>query len=120
MKIISETPPKYSRQLRHTIVEGGNGKFYAILTQQLYDRQPHPEFPNYEVAVNETDINGKFKVLVGIYLKRFCAKEDAVATYQKILDNFDELLNIPQKQEVQSKPSAPKPTVSTTESSTTH
>lgn len=99
MKKIKDCPPAYARQLRHTQVQGRDDKFYKILTQQLYDRQPPPEFANFETVVNEVDEQGRYFVLVMPHLKRFMTREEALKHHEDLLDNFDERLQLPVKTE---------------------
>lgn len=94
MKVIKEIPPKHSRQLKHTMVQGRDGKFYKILTQQLYERQPRGEFSNFETNVQEVEENGSYKVLFTPFLKRFATKEEAIAMHERILDDFDNILKL--------------------------
>lgn len=96
MKVIEELALKHDRQLRHTLVEGRDGKFYKIYTFQLYDTAPPAEFPNFEINVQEVQEDGAFDVLVQPFLKRFFKKELAVDMHQQLLDDFDEMLKLDQ------------------------
>ena len=94
MKVIEELPLGHKRQLRHTLVLGGDEKHYKIYTFQLYDTEPPAEFPNFEVNVQECDPDGTFKVLVQPFMKRFFKKGLAIDLHQQLLDNFDEMVKI--------------------------
>ena len=108
MKIVEELKPEFSRQLRHTWVLGRDGKNYKISTLQLYDMTPPPEFPNWEVNVEEVDGRGKRRVLIQPVLKRFFDKRLALDFHQKLLDEFDAFLKLPEPKE-EHKPAPAKP-----------
>lgn len=94
MKVVREIPSKYTRQLKHTLVQARNGKHYQILTHQLYDRTPPPEFHNFEVNVQEVNDQGKFRELIVPYYRRYYSKDEALAHHQFLLETFDETLAI--------------------------
>lgn len=96
MRVIEELALKHDRQLRHTMVLGRDEKHYKIYTFQLYDHEPPAEFPNFEVNVQECEPDGTFHVLVQPFLKRFFRKGLALDMHQQLLDNFDELLQLPE------------------------
>ena len=106
MKILHELTPEFDRQLKHTWVKGRDEKDYKILTLQLYDRQPPPEFPNWEVSVVEVDERGKIRTLVQPMLKRFFDRKIALDFHQNLLETFDAALKIPEppKKEEHKKP----------------
>ncbi|HZN62334.1 MAG TPA: hypothetical protein VFC90_08005 [Planctomycetota bacterium] len=105
MKILEELAPEFDRQLKHTWVKGRDEKGYKILTLQLYDKQPPPEFPNWEVSVVEVDERGKIRTLVQPLLKRYFDKQVALDFHQTLLETFDEFLKIPEpKKEEHKKP----------------
>lgn len=106
MEIREELKPEFDRQLRHTWVVGRDKKQYRILTLQLYDFTPPPEFPNWEVSVEETDERGKRRVLVQPVLKRYFDKRLALDFHQKLLETFDDFLKLPEPKE-EHKPAAP-------------
>lgn len=93
MKILEELDLK-TRQLRHTLVQGRNGKFFKVLTYQLYDATPPPEFHNFEVNVMECDARGRFRELNVPYYARFFSKEEALKHHEEVLANFDTLLQL--------------------------
>lgn len=99
MKILEELAPEWTRVLRHTYVQGRDGKRYKVITFQLYDRQPPPEFPNWEVNVEETDERGKRRVLIQPVLKRFFDRKLALDFHDKLLESFDEFLRLPEPKE---------------------
>jgi hypothetical protein len=96
MKIVEEIAPEFDRQLKHTWVKGRDEKGYKILTLQLYDKMPPPEFPNWEVSVVEVDERGKIRTLVQPMLKRFFDRKIALDFHQTLLETFDEALKIPE------------------------
>lgn len=107
MKILEELAPDFDRQLKHTWVKGRDEKGYKVLTLQLYDFQPPPEFPNWEVSVVEVDERGKIRTLVQPLLKRFFDRKVALDFHQTLLETFDEFLKIPEpKKEEHKKPAA--------------
>jgi hypothetical protein len=102
MKILRELEPvARARQLRHTFVEGIDGKHYKILTFRLYDFAVSPEFSTHEVNVEETLENGGRKVLVQPLIKRFFKEAEALAFHQELLESFDQALRLkaPEKAE---------------------
>ena len=105
MNIVEELKPEFGRQLRHTWVTGRDRKNYKILTLQLYDAPPPPEFPNWEVNVEETDERGKRRVLVQPVLKRFFDRKLALEFHQKLLETFDDFLKLVEPKE-EHKPAA--------------
>ena len=94
MKVVQELAPRYARQIRNTLIQARNGKYYKILSHQLYDREPAPEFHNFEVNVQEVDERGKFRELIVPYYRRYYSKEEALAHHQSLLETFDETLTI--------------------------
>jgi hypothetical protein len=96
MQILEELAPEFDRQLKHTWVKGRDEKGYKILTLQLYDRQPPPEFPNWEVSVVEVDERGKIRTLVQPMLKRFFDRGVALDFHKSLLETFDQALKIPE------------------------
>lgn len=104
-KILEEGKPEWERVLRHTFVQGRDGKHYKVITFQLYDMAPPPEFPNWEVNVEETNDRGKRTVLVQPLLKRFFDRQVALDFHQKLLDSFDDTLKLQEPKE--HKPAAP-------------
>jgi hypothetical protein len=94
MKVVEELRPKYDRQIRHTFIQARNGKYYKILTHQLYERTPPAEFHNFEVNVQEVDARGKYRELIVPYYRRYYSKDEALAHHQYLLENFDEALSI--------------------------
>ena len=102
MKILQELPlVERARQLRHTFVQGLDGKHYKILTFKLYDFYSPPEFATHETNVEETNERGGRTVLVQPLIKRFFREEEATAFHQEVLETFDALLNLkaPEKKE---------------------
>ncbi len=104
MKLIEELAPSWERVLRHTYVEGRDGNRYKIITFQLYGPQPPPEFPNWEVNVEQTDERGARRVLVQPVLKRFFDKKLALDFHGKLLENFDTFLHLPEPKKEEHKP----------------
>ncbi|MBI4564648.1 MAG: hypothetical protein HY716_08170 [Planctomycetes bacterium] len=107
MKVIEELKPAFDRQLRHTWVQGRDGKSYKILTLQLYDTPPPLEFPNWEVSVVEVNEHGAFRTLVQPLLKRFFEKNRALDFHDRLLDTFDEFLKLPEAKKEEHKKPAP-------------
>jgi len=102
MKILQELPlVERARQLRHTFVEGLDGKHYKVLTFALYDFKPPPEFATHETNVEETNERGGRQVLIQPLIKRFFREEEAMAFHQELLEKFDETLRLkaPEKKE---------------------
>ena len=94
-----------ARQLRHTFVQGKDHKHYKILTFQLYEKIPPPEFANWETNVEEVNEKGQRFALVQPLLRRFFSREEALAFHQKLLDGFDEMLKL-KEPEPKHKPAA--------------
>jgi hypothetical protein len=95
MKVLQELPlVERARQLRHTFVEGLDGKFYKILTFKLYDFQASPEFATHETNVEEVNERGGRTVLVQPLIKRFFREDEAIAFHQQLLEKFDETLRL--------------------------
>ncbi len=99
MKIIEELKPEFAGQLRHTWVQARDHNHYKVQTLQLYNFTPPPEFPNWEVSVEQVDERGKRRVLVLPVLKRFFDKRLAAEFHQRLLEEFDEFLKIPEPKE---------------------
>jgi len=102
MKILQELPlVERARQLRHTFVEGLDGKHYKILTFALYDFKAPPEFATHETNVEETNEHGGRQVLIQPLIKRFFREDEAMAFHQELLEKFDETLRLkaPEKKE---------------------
>lgn len=94
MKVIEELALKHGRQLRHTMVQGRDEKYYKVYTFQLYENAPPAEFANFEVNVQEVEADGTFKILFQPLLKRFFVKAAALEEHQKLLDGFDDALKL--------------------------
>lgn len=95
MRIIEELEPgKNTRKTRHTLVQGSDKRFYKVLTFQLYDMEPGPEFARFEVNVQCVNENGTFSALVVPHYKRFMTLKEAMDYHQKLLDSFEEVLGI--------------------------
>ena len=109
MKLVEEMKAEFDRQLRHTWVVGRDAQNYKILTLQLYDFTPPPEFPNWEVSVEQVDERGKRRVLVLPVLKRFFDKRLAIEFHQQLMESFDDFLKLiePKKEEHKPKAGAP-------------
>lgn len=99
MQIVEELKPEFALQLRHTWVVGRDKKHYKVQTIQLYDFTPPPEFPNWEVSVEEVDERGKRRVLVLPVLKRFFDRKLADDFHQHLIETFDEFLHLPEPKE---------------------
>jgi hypothetical protein len=109
MKLLEELAPEFDRQLKHTWVTGRDEKGYKVLTLQLYDRQPPPEFPNWEVSVVEVDERGKIRTLVQPLLKRFFDRKVALDFHQTLLETFDDFLKLPEPKKEEHKKPGDKP-----------
>jgi hypothetical protein len=102
MKILQELPlVARARQLRHTYVEGLDGKKYKVITFALYDFKAPPEFATHETNVEETNDHGGRTVLVQPLIKRFFREDEAIAFHQELLESFDQTLRLkaPEKKE---------------------
>ena len=102
MKILQELPlVERARQLRHTYVEGLDGKHYKILTFKLYDFKAPPEFATHETNVEEVNERGGRTVLVQPLIKRFFREDEAMAFHQELIEKFDQTLRLkaPEKKE---------------------
>lgn len=96
MKIINEIPPRHTRHLKHTFIQGRDGNYYKVLAFQLYDTTPLAEFANFEVNVQKVNSDGKFKELIVPYLKRFKKKDEALKHYEELINDFDSFLKLPE------------------------
>ncbi len=95
MKILQELEPvARARQLRHTFVQGADGKHYKVLTSRLYGFSVGPEFATHETSVELVNPQGGRRALVQPFLKRFFDEPEALAFHQEILDKFDETLRL--------------------------
>jgi hypothetical protein len=102
MKVLQELPlVERARQLRHTFVEGLDGKHYKILTFKLYEFAVSGEFATHETNVEEVNERGGRTVLVQPLIKRFFREDEALAFHQELLEKFDETLRLkaPEKKE---------------------
>lgn len=102
MNILQELPlVERARQLRHTFVQGLDGKHYKILTFKLYDFAAPPEFATHETNVEEVNERGGRTVLVQPLIKRFFREDEAMAFHQQLLETFDQTLRLkaPEKKE---------------------
>ena len=95
MKILQELPlVARARQLRHTYVEGVDGKHYKVLTFKLYEFKVSSEFATHETNVEEVNERGGRTVLVQPLIKRFFREDEAVSFHQELLEKFDETLRL--------------------------
>ena len=94
MKILKEEPLRNQRQFKHDFVQGRDGKFYKILTFQLYDAAPPPEFQNFEVNIQEVSAGGTFKELIVPHMKRFFTKQEALTHHEMLLVKMDDVLEL--------------------------
>jgi len=95
MKVLQELPlVERARQLRHTFVEGLDGKHYKVLTFKLYDFSVSPEFATHETNVEEVNERGGRTVLMQPLIKRFFREDEAMAFHQELLEKFDETLRL--------------------------
>jgi hypothetical protein len=102
MKVLQELPlVERARQLRHTYVEGLDGKHYKILTFKLYEFPVSSEFATHETNVEEVNERGGRQVLVQPLIKRFFREDEALAFHQQLMEKFDETLRLkaPEKKE---------------------
>ncbi len=109
MKVLQELPlvPR-ARQLRHTFVEGADGKRYKVLTFALYDFKVSPEFSTHETNVEEVNENGGRTVLVQPLIKRFFDEAEALAFHQDLVENFDKALRLKAPEKKEHAPAAAK------------
>lgn len=96
MRMIEDNETAAGRQLRRTLVEGRNLATYSVVTRQLYDRCPPPEFPNYETVVQHLPSSGGWTELVVPLQKRFHKQEDSLAFHDALLKDFDAMLKVPE------------------------
>lgn len=94
MQLVREETPLWNRQLRATLVQGVDTKYYLVTTIKYYSFDVVDGRANYEVSVTEVDAKGNFKVLVQPHRKTFIEKEPSVKHHQYVLDNFDSLLKL--------------------------
>lgn len=92
MEVVRELGAERPRHIRHTLVKGGDGKFYKVLTFRLYDMDPPDEFHNFEVNVMLCDEHGRFSELFVPYYRRTYSQEEAVRHHAELLQTFDETL----------------------------
>ena len=105
MKILQELPlVERARQLRHTFVQGLDGKYYKVLTFKLYDFNPPPEFATHETNVEEVNERGGRTVLVQPLIKRFFREDEAMSFHQELLEKFDETLRLKPPEKKEEKP----------------
>lgn len=94
MEVVKEISGTMKKQMRITLVKGGDGKFYKVESIQLYDFETQPEFPNFEVVVIQTDANGEFTELVVVHLRRFFKREDTEKNHEHVVKNLDAVLKL--------------------------
>jgi hypothetical protein len=95
MKVLQELPlVERARQLRHTFVEGLDGKHYKVLTFKLYEFSVSAEFATHETNVEEVNERGGRTVLMQPLIKRFFREDEAMAFHQELLEKFDETLRL--------------------------
>ena len=95
MKLIKDLPLlRPQKDIRHSLVQGRDAKFYTVTSWSLYDRQAADWHENFEVMVNETQEDGSWDVLNGVYLKRFKTREEALAHHVWLIAHFDQTLNL--------------------------
>jgi hypothetical protein len=94
MKVIEELKPEWEGVLRHTFVQGRDGNHYKVITIRLYGGSPAPEFPNWEVNVEETDERGKRRSLSQPVIKRFFDRGKALEFHAKLVETFDDFLHL--------------------------
>jgi hypothetical protein len=95
VQILQELAPvARARQLRHTFIQGSDGKKYKVLTMRLYDFPVGPEFATHETTVEQTGPGGGRRVLVQPLLMRFFSEPEAMAWHQELLEKFDDTLHL--------------------------
>lgn len=94
MRIIKDLELDHKKKLKHTFVQGADGNYYKILTFKLYEIDTGPEFARYEVNIQQVDENTTFRKLIVPHFSRFMTAEEALAYHQKVLDNFDSILQL--------------------------
>ncbi len=106
MQILKEESPVWTRQLRMTLVQGVDTKYYLVTSIKYYSFDVIDGRPNFEVNVTEVDAKGNFKVLVQPHRKTFVDREPAEKHHAFLLENFDSFLKL---QAPPPKPPAPAP-----------
>ena len=95
VQILQELEPVVrARQLRHTFVQGADGRHYKVVTFRLYEFPAGPEFATHETNVERVEAGGGRRSLAQPFLKRFFDEKEALAFHQKLLDGFDEILGL--------------------------
>ncbi len=85
-----------ARQLRHTFVQGRDGRHFRVITFKLYEFEVPQEFHRFETNVQECDDRAKYQVLVQPLLKRFYREDHALKFHEQLLEHFDRVLKIPE------------------------
>ncbi|MBI4242757.1 MAG: hypothetical protein HY606_01600 [Planctomycetes bacterium] len=94
MRIIKELDADNIKKFRHTFIQGQDNKNYKILTFKLYDIETGPEFPKFEVNVQQVKEDWTFDRLIVPHYCRFISKEAALDYHRVLLDKFDEILGL--------------------------
>lgn len=94
MQIVREEKPLWNRQLRLTLVQGMDTKYYLVTTIKYYSFDVLDGRPNWEVNVTEVDARGNFRVLVQPHRKTFIEREPAEKHHAFLLENFDTFLKL--------------------------
>ncbi len=94
MQFLRELPCKYSKELRCTLVKGHDDQNYVIYTIQLYPFLLDDGRANFETVVHFTDANGDYGELKQQYTKRYHTREEALKNHERVLQEFDRLLQL--------------------------
>lgn len=94
MQLVREETPLWNRQLRMTLVQGVDTKYYLVTTIKYYSFDVIDGRANYEVNVTEVDDKGNFRVLVQPHRKIFIEREPTEKHHAFVLDNFDTFLKL--------------------------
>ncbi len=109
MQLLKEESPIWTRQLRMTLVQGVDTKYYLVTSIKYYSFDVIDGRPNFEVNVTEVDAKGNFKVLVQPHRKTFVDREPAEKHHAFLLENFDSFLKLQVPPPPPPKPAAPAP-----------
>lgn len=94
MQVVREMSLAHPKGLRKTLVRGIDDRHYTIYTFRLYDRDPAPEFANFEVNVIQTDDHGDYQLLNQPFFQRFYSREEALARHEDLLESLDKTLQL--------------------------
>jgi hypothetical protein len=95
MRIVGEVKADSERVLKNTLIEGRDGKFYMLTAIKLYDFEVK-DVAQFEITITLTDASGRRKKLVQPFIKRYYTQQETLKDYNYILENFDQILDLPE------------------------